>query len=99
MIGTTRQVQVWACAEPVSMHKGFDGLFGIARNAMGRDPLAGDLYLFVARNRRRTRNSSPTFTLVTGFIFRSRNSRMISIPWLVSAAGILRSKPDWSSTK
>ena len=55
MIGTTRQMQVWAYAEPVSMHKGFDGLFGIAQNAMGRNPLTGDLYLFVARNRRQAR--------------------------------------------
>ena len=55
MIGAGHQVRVWACAHPVSMRKSFDGLFAEARNAMGRDPLAGDMFLFVAKNRRQAR--------------------------------------------
>ena len=55
MIGTSRQVRVWACAHPVSMKKSFDGLFAEARYAMGRDPLAGDVFLFVAKNRKQAR--------------------------------------------
>ncbi|MBM3271501.1 MAG: IS66 family insertion sequence element accessory protein TnpB [Candidatus Sericytochromatia bacterium] len=55
MIGSTRQVRIWACAEPVSMRKGFDGLYGAARQLIGRDPLDGDMFLFVARNRRQAR--------------------------------------------
>jgi transposase len=55
MIGTGRQVRVWACARPVSMRKSFDGLFAEAKHAMGKDPLAGDMFLFVARNRRQAR--------------------------------------------
>jgi transposase len=52
---TTRHVRVWACADPVSMHKSFDGLFALAMNALGRNPLDGDMFLFVARNRKQAR--------------------------------------------
>jgi len=55
MITTTRQMRVWACAEPVNMGRSFDGLYATARNTMGRDPLAGDMFLFVARNRKQAR--------------------------------------------
>ena len=55
MMSTTRQVRVFACAEPVSMRKGFDGLLAVARQSIGREPLEGDLYLFVARNRKQAR--------------------------------------------
>ena len=36
MIGGTLQVRVWACAEPVSMRKSFDGLYAAAKTALGR---------------------------------------------------------------
>jgi transposase len=55
MIATTRQIQVWACAEPVSMRMSFDGLHAAARNRMGREPLDGDMFLFVAKNRKQAR--------------------------------------------
>lgn len=55
MLTTTRQVSVWACAEPVSMRFSFDGLFAVARQSLGRDPLMGDMYLFVAANRKQAR--------------------------------------------
>lgn len=52
MIGSTRQVTVWACAQPVDMRRGFDGLMAAARQSMGRNVLEGDLFLFVGRSRR-----------------------------------------------
>lgn len=55
MIATTRQIRVWACAEPVSMRRSFDGLHAVARNHMGREPLDGDMFLFVARDRKQAR--------------------------------------------
>ena len=55
MLGTTRQVRVWACAEPTSMRKSFDGLHAAAKASLGRDPLDGDLFLFVARDRKQAR--------------------------------------------
>lgn len=55
MIGSTRAVRVYAYTLPVDMRKGFDGLFGIITSHLERDPLSGDLFLFVARNRKRAK--------------------------------------------
>lgn len=33
------------------MRKGFDGLSGLVRDAMGRDPLSGQVYVFLNRPR------------------------------------------------
>jgi transposase len=55
MIGTTRQIRIWACDQPVNMRKSFDGLHAVARNHMGREPLEGDMFLFVARDRKQAR--------------------------------------------
>jgi len=38
--------------EPADMRKGFDGLSGLVRSELRRDPLSGDVFVFV--NRRRT---------------------------------------------
>lgn len=55
MIGSTRQVTVYAFAQPADLRRGFDGLSALVREAMGCDELSGDLYLFVSRNRRRAK--------------------------------------------
>jgi hypothetical protein len=33
------------------MRKGFDGLSGLVRNSLDRDPLSGEVYIFLNRNR------------------------------------------------
>lgn len=55
MIAATRQIRVWAYDEPVNMRKSFDGLHAVARNHMGREPLDGDMFLFVAKDRKQAR--------------------------------------------
>ncbi len=55
MIGSTRQLRVFAYAAPTDMRKGFDGLSALVRDQLGRDPLSGDLFLFVSRNRQRAK--------------------------------------------
>ena len=55
MIGSTRQVSVYAHAGPVDMRRSFDGLSALVEQGLGRDPLSGDLFLFVSRNRRRAK--------------------------------------------
>ena len=52
MLGMTRKLRVWAFTSPVDMRKGFDALFGLVRSRLERDPLEGDAFLFVSRNRR-----------------------------------------------
>jgi len=46
---------VHAYGEPVDMRKGFDGLSGLVSNHLGKNPVGGDLYLFVSRNRKRAK--------------------------------------------
>ena len=55
MIGSTRALSVWAWPGPMDLRKGFDGLHGVVRNGLGRDPLSGDLFLFVNRDRTRAK--------------------------------------------
>jgi transposase len=51
LIGSTRVVRVFASSVPVDLRKGFDGLFALARDGLGQDPMSGDLYLYVNRHR------------------------------------------------
>lgn len=44
--------RIFAYCEPTDMRKGFEGLSGLVREALGKDPLSGSLFLFA--NRRRT---------------------------------------------
>ncbi len=52
MIGSTRNLRVWAYAAPADLRKGFDGLSGLVAGELGRDVLSGDCFLFVSRSRR-----------------------------------------------
>lgn len=52
MIGVQGRVPVFAYRRPTDLRKGFEGLSGLVREALGKDPLSGALYLFT--NRRRT---------------------------------------------
>jgi transposase len=55
MIGSTRQLRVFAYGEPVDMRRGFDGLHGLVANDLKRDVLAGELFVFVSRRRKRAK--------------------------------------------
>ena len=55
LIGSSRQLPVFAFAAPVDMRKGFDGLAALVREELGHDPTSGALYLFVSRNRIRAK--------------------------------------------
>lgn len=52
ILGRPSSLRIYAHCEPVDMRKGFEGLAGVVRNAMGKDPLCGAVFLFT--NRRRT---------------------------------------------
>lgn len=55
MIGSTRQLRVFAYAEPVDMRRGFDGLHALVTSSLRRDVLSGELFLFVSKRRRRAK--------------------------------------------
>ncbi len=46
MIGSTRQVAVYAYGGPVDMRKGFDGLAMLIQETLKRDPHDGQLFVF-----------------------------------------------------
>lgn len=50
-----RRVTVYAYATPVDMRKGFDGLSALVTQGLQRDVLSGDVFLFLSRNRVRTK--------------------------------------------
>lgn len=52
ILGTSRAVRVFAYPEAVDLRKGYDGLYGLVKQGLKRDPLSGDLFLFSNRRRR-----------------------------------------------
>lgn len=44
--------RVFGYPAPVDLRKGYDGLYGLVEQGLGRDPMAGDLYLFVNEARK-----------------------------------------------
>lgn len=42
-------LRIHAYGQPVDMRQSFDGLYGLARHAMGIDPLGGALFVFINR--------------------------------------------------
>jgi transposase len=55
VIGFPRGVSVYAFNEPCDMRKSFDTLTALVVERMGHDVLAGDLFLFVGRDRKRAK--------------------------------------------
>lgn len=51
ILGTSRAVRVFAYPAPVDLRKGYDGLYGLVKTGLGRDPLSGELFLFVNKRR------------------------------------------------
>ena len=55
MIALGPSVRAYALAVPVDMRRGFEGLYGLATQQLGRDVLCGDLFLFVGRDLKRAK--------------------------------------------
>jgi len=81
MIGSTRQVRVFAFAQPVDLRKGFDGLHALVSQAMQRDALSGDVFLFVSRDRHRAKALYWDGTGLCVFAKRLERGRFTA-PWL-----------------
>lgn len=43
------QIRVHLYGHPVDMRKSFDGLYALTRQRLGKDPLSGELFVFVSR--------------------------------------------------
>ena len=51
MIGLPSQGHIFLRRTATDMRNGFDGLSGLVRGEMDREPMSGDLYVFVNRGR------------------------------------------------
>jgi transposase len=89
MIGSTRQVSVYAYTGPVDMRRSFDGLSALVEQGMGRDPLCGDLFLFVSRNRRRAKVLLWDGTGLCVYAKRLESGRFTSL-WVSAETGPFR---------
>ena len=50
-----RRVTVYAYVQPVDVRRGFDGLSALVIEGLHRNPLNGDVYIFVSRDRVRAK--------------------------------------------
>jgi transposase len=55
VIGGGISQRVFVYSAPVDMRKGFDGLYSLVKERLDRDPLLGDLFVFVGRDRLRAK--------------------------------------------
>jgi transposase len=89
VIGSTRQVTVWAYGAPTDLRKGFDGLSGLVSQRLGHDPLSGDCFLFVNATRKRAKVLLWDGTGLCIYAKRLEQGRFACL-WRDAAAGIVR---------
>ncbi len=51
LFGLTGQARMFLYAGPADMRKGFDGLSGLVINKLKQNPLSGDIFIFINRQR------------------------------------------------
>ncbi len=51
MFSLNESLRYYLCIGSVSMRNGIDGLSGIIRNKLNRDPLSGEVFIFISSNR------------------------------------------------
>ena len=51
MFGISSTTRFFLCIKPIDIRNGFDGLAGLVRNHLQKDPLLGDMFIFLNKNR------------------------------------------------
>lgn len=51
MLGLSANLRYFLCCSPIDMRNSFDGLAGIVRNHLKKDPISGDLFIFLNKTR------------------------------------------------
>lgn len=51
MFGFCNKLRYFLCNQPTDMRNGFDGLAGIVRNFLIKDPISGDVFVFLNKPR------------------------------------------------
>jgi transposase len=88
MIGTTRNVRVFARTAPTDLRAGYDGLFALARDVLEHDPLSGHAFLFVSRSRRRCKVLLYDGTGLCIFMKRIERGRFVA-PWARGTGSVI----------
>jgi len=88
MIGSTRQVRVFVHRAAVDMRKAYDSLGVIVATHFEQDLLAGDVFVFVGRDRRRAKALYWDGTGMCLFAKRLSKGRFAA-PWERSGTGAL----------
>ena len=60
ILGTSRAVRVYAYPEAVDLRKGYDGLFGLVKQGLSRDPLSATCFSSSVKGARAARCFSGT---------------------------------------
>jgi transposase len=51
MLGLSSNLRYFLCCNITDMRNGFDGLAGIVRNYLKKDPISGDVFIFLNKTR------------------------------------------------
>ena len=51
MLGLSANLRYFLCCQSTDMRNGFDGLAGIVRNYLKKDPISGDVFIFLNKTR------------------------------------------------
>ena len=51
MLGFSNNLRYFLCCATIDMRNGFDGLSGIVRNHLKKDPISGDVFIFLNKTR------------------------------------------------
>lgn len=89
MITATKNMNVYAYTRPVDMRKAFDALSALVTYELKRNLLAGDIFLFVGRNRRRAKALYFDGTGLCLMAKRLEKGRFTA-PWEMSATATMK---------
>jgi transposase len=51
MLGFSSKLRYFLCCNTIDIRNGFDGLSGIVRNHLKKDPISGDVFIFLNKTR------------------------------------------------
>lgn len=81
--------KIWAWPYPTDLRKGYNGLYALVRDGVGRDPFSGEFFLFV--NRRRNTSKTLFFDGTGLLILQKKLERGQFAPlWRPDSEGAIR---------
>lgn len=75
ILGLNRDMKFYFCQETVNMGKGIDGLCGVVRSSLLRDPFSSEVFVFLSKNKKQVkilRWNEGSFILYTIKLYNNR---------------------------